>query len=84
MRKLVAQYLFLNAKIDVNIESLTHNMRAMIDCDVIHNFINQFKIRKHSFLEIYKEIVSLTILNDTLFKTHNWHNMRVDVVDFLN
>jgi hypothetical protein len=59
-------------------------MRAIINYDVIHNFINQLKIKKHSFLKMYKEIVSLTILNDTLLKTHDSHNMRVDVVDFLN
>jgi hypothetical protein len=84
MRELFAQHLFLNARVDVNVESLTHSMRAMIDCDITHNFINQFNIRKHSFLEMYKEIVSLTILNDTSLKTHNSHNMRVDVVDSLN
>jgi hypothetical protein len=33
---------------------------------------------------MYKEIVSLTILNDTSLKTHDSHNMRVDVVDFLD
>jgi hypothetical protein len=84
MRELLAQHLFLNAKVNVNVESLTHSMRVMIDCDVTHNFINQLKIRKHSFLEMYKEIVNLTILNDTLLKTHNLHNMRVNVVNFLD
>jgi hypothetical protein len=33
---------------------------------------------------MYKEIVSLTILNDTSLKTHDSHSMRVDVVDFLD
>jgi hypothetical protein len=84
MRELLAQHLFLNVRINVDVESLTHSMRAMIDCDITHNFINQLKIRKHSFLKMYKEIVSLTTLNDTSLKTHDSHNMRVDVVDFLN
>jgi hypothetical protein len=84
MRELLAQHLFLNARINVDVESLTHNMRVIIDCDVIYNFINQLKIRKHSFLEMYKEIVSFMILNDTSLKTHNSHNMRVDVVDSLD
>jgi hypothetical protein len=84
MRKLLAQHLFLNARVDVNIESLTHNIRAMIDCDIIHNFINQLKIRKHNFLKMYKKIVSLTILNDTSLKTYNSYNMRVNVVNSLN
>jgi hypothetical protein len=84
MRELLAQHLFLNAKVDVDIESLTHNVRAIIDCDITHNFINQLKIRKHSFLKMYKEIVSFTILNDTSLKTHDSHNMRVNVVNFLN
>jgi hypothetical protein len=78
------QHLFLNARINVDIESLTHNMRAIIDCNIIHNFINQLKIRKHNFLEMYKEIVSLTILNDISLKTHDSHNMRVNVVNSFN
>jgi hypothetical protein len=84
MRELLAQHLFLNAKINVDIESLTHNMRAIIDCDITYNFINQLKIKKHSFLEMYKEIVSLTILSDISLKTQNSHNKRVNVVDSLN
>jgi hypothetical protein len=84
MRELLAQHLFLNARINVDVESLTHNMRVIIDYDITHNFINQLKIRKHNFLKMYKEIVSLTTLNNTSLKTHDSHNMRVDVVDSLN
>jgi hypothetical protein len=84
MRELLAQHLFLNARINVNIESLTHNIRVIINYDVIHNFINQLKIRKHNFLKIYKKIVSLTILNNTSLKTHDSHNMRVNVINSLN
>jgi hypothetical protein len=40
MRELFAQHLFLNARIDVDVESLTHNMRAIIDYDITYNFIN--------------------------------------------
>ncbi len=53
----------------------------MIDCEVIENFISQFKIKKFSFennLSIKKD---LKTLNEMSLRIYHAHNVRFNIVD---
>ncbi len=66
----------------VDVDLHKHNLRIMIDFDVIKNFVNQFKIKKLNFqneLSLKKE---LKILDKTLLRTYYTHNMRFEISDF--
>jgi putative IMPACT (imprinted ancient) family translation regulator len=43
----VVNHIFINVYVDVDLHK--HNLRVMINSDVIENFVNQFKIKKFSF-----------------------------------
>ena len=56
----------------------------MIDSKTIHNFIFQFKIKKHSFVEIDIQFQNFRCFDDTVLKVYKFHNLNIDVIDQQN
>ena len=53
----------------------------MIDNKIIHNFIFQFKIKKHNFVEIEIQFQNFRCFDDIALKIYKFHNLNVDVID---
>jgi hypothetical protein len=75
-------HIFVNVKIDV--DAYKHSLRVMINCEVIKNFISQFKIKKLSFennLSIKKNLKTLT---ETSLRIYHAHSVRFNVLNTEN
>ena len=57
-------------------------MKILINFDVIENFFNQIKIKKHELHNVVDASLRFNILNDTSFRTYQIHNIFVTVTDF--
>ncbi len=75
-------HIFVDIEIDVDAHK--HSLRVMIDCEVIENFINQFKIKKLSFKNNLSIKKDLKTLNETSLRIYHAHNMRFDVLNTKN
>jgi hypothetical protein len=76
----VVNHIFINVCVDV--DSHKHNLRVMIDFDVIKNFVNQFKIKKLNFQNKLSLKQKLKILDETSLRTYHAHNVRFEVSNF--
>ncbi len=76
----VVNHIFINVCVDVN--SHKHNLRIMINFDVIKNFINQFKIKKFNFQNKLSLKQELKILDETSLRTYYAHNVRFEISNF--
>ena len=56
----------------------------MIDSELIYNFIFQFKIKEHNFVEIDIQFSNFPCFDDAALKIYNFHNLNVDVIDQQN
>ncbi len=75
-------HIFVDVKIDIDAHK--HSLRVMIDCEVIENFINQFKIKKLNFEDNLSIKKDLKTLNETSFRIYHAYNVRFDVLDTKN
>jgi hypothetical protein len=75
----VVNHIFINVCVDVDLHK--HNLRVMIDFDVIENFVNQFKIKKFSFQDKLSLKQELKTLDKTSLRTYHAHNVRFEVSD---
>ena len=55
--------------------------RAMIDSESIHNFIFQFIIKKHNFVEIDIQSQDFGCFDNTTFNIYKFHNLNVDLIN---
>ena len=53
----------------------------MIDNKIINNFIFQFKIKKHNFVEINIQFQDFRCFDKTVLKIYKFHNLNVDVIN---
>ena len=58
--------------------------KAIIDNEIIHNFIFQLKIKKHNFVEIDIQFKDFRCLDDIVVKVDKFYNLNVDVIDQQN
>ena len=56
----------------------------MINNEFIHNFIFQFKIKEHNFVEIDIQFQDFRCLDDIALKIYKFHSLNVDVIDQQN
>ena len=56
----------------------------MIDNEIIHNYVFQFKIKKHNFVEDDIQFQSFWCFNDTALKIYKFHSLNVDVINQQN
>jgi hypothetical protein len=73
-------HIFIDVCVDV--DSHKHNLRIMIDFDVIENFVNQFKIKKFNFQDKLSLKQRLKIFDETTLRTYHAHNVRFEVSNF--
>jgi hypothetical protein len=66
----------------VEIDSHIHNLRIIIDFDVIENFVNQLKIKNSSFQDKLSSKQELKTFNKTSLCTYHTHSVRFEVSDF--
>ena len=59
-------------------------IKTIIDKKIIYNFIFQFKIKKHNFVEIDIQFQKFRCFDDTALKIYKFHNLNVDVIDQQN
>ncbi len=76
----VVNHIFINVCVDV--DSHKHNLRIMIDFDVIENFVNQFKIKKFNFQDKLSLKQRLKIFDETSLRTYHAHSVRFEISDF--
>jgi hypothetical protein len=76
----VVNHIFIDVWIDVDLYK--HNLRIMIDFDVIKNFVNQFKIKKLNFQNELSSKKELKILDETSLRTYHAHSVRFEISDF--
>ena len=77
--KSTLQYFFILITLYVNTIMIT--IKIMIDNKSIRNFIFQFKIKKHKFVEIDTQIQNFRYFDNIVFKTCKFHNLNVDVIN---
>ena len=80
--KNVLHYFFILITFYVNIIIVT--LKTMIDNKIIHNFIFQFKIKKHNFVEINIHFQNFRCLDDIVLKIYKFHRLNIDVIDEQN
>jgi putative IMPACT (imprinted ancient) family translation regulator len=73
----VVNHIFINVCVDV--DSHKHNLRIMIDFDVIENFVNQCKIKKFNFQDKLSLKQELKIFDETLLRTYHANNVRFKI-----
>ena len=56
----------------------------MIDNEIIHNFIFQFQIKEHNFVEIDIQFQTFRCLDNIALKIDKFHNLNVDVINQQN
>jgi hypothetical protein len=76
----VVNHIFINVCVDV--DSHKHNLRVMIDFDVIENFVNQLKIKQFSFRNNLSLRQKLKILDEKSLRTYHAHNVRFEISNF--
>ena len=76
----VVNHIFINVYVDV--DSHKHNLRVMIDFDVIENFVNQFKVKKLSFQDELSLRNELKTFDETSLRTYHAYNVRFEISNF--
>ena len=75
-------YIYL--MIIVIIDKKSINLRIMINCDVIKNFIFQLKMKKLNIREFYVSVSKFKIFDDTTLRTYSNHILLIKIVDQTN
>ncbi len=78
----VVNHIFIN--VCVNVDSHKHNLRVMINFDVIENFVNQFKIKKFNFQNKLSLKQKLKTFNKMSLRIYYAHNVRFEISNFDN
>ncbi len=76
----VVNHIFID--VWINVDSHEHNLRIMINFDVIEYFVNQLKIKKFSFQDELSLKKELKIFDETSLRMYHAHNVRFQVSDF--
>ncbi len=75
-------HIFVDVKL--NVDAHKHNLRVMINYEVIKNFINQFKIKKLNFKDNLSIKKDLKMLNETSLRIYHAYNVRFKTLDIKN
>ena len=76
--KNVLHHSFILMTFYVNIIMIT--IKTIIDNKIIYNFVLQFKIKKHSFVEIDIQFQNLQCFDNTVLKIYKFYNLNVNVL----
>ena len=60
------------------------NLRIMMNCDVIKNFIFQLKMKKLNIKEFYASVSKFKIFDDITLRTYSNHILLIKIVDQTN
>ena len=71
--------MYLMITLMINKKSM--NLRIMINCDVIKNFIFQLKMKKLNIREFYVSVSKFKILDDITLRTYFDHILLIKIVD---
>ena len=75
-------HMYLMIIVMINKQSM--NLRIMMNCDVIKNFISQLKMKKLNIREFYVSISRFKIFDNTILRTYSNHILLIKIVDQTN
>ena len=75
-------YLFILMTLHVNTIIIT--FKTIIDNEIIHNFLSQFKIKEHNIVEIDIQSQNFRCFDEIALKIYKFHNFDVDVINQRN
>ena len=75
-------HLFTLITLHVNIIMIT--IKTIIDNKIIHNFLFQFKIKKHNIVEVDIQSQDFRCFDETALRIYKFHNFDVDVINQRN
>ena len=55
--------------------------KVMIDSEILHDFIFQFKIKEYNFVEIDIQFQNFWCFDDVVLRIYKFHNLNVDMID---
>ena len=75
-------HMYLMIIVMINKQSM--NLRIMMNCDVIKNFIFQLKMKKLNIREFYASVSKFKIFDDITLRTYSSHILLIKIVDQTN
>ena len=78
----VTDHMYLMIILMINKKSM--NLRIMMNCDVIKNFIFQLKMKKLNIKEFYASMSKFKIFDDITLRTYSSYTLLIKIVDQTN
>ena len=66
------------------VNTIIITFRAIIDNEVIHNFLFQFKIKEHNIVEVDIQSQDFRCFDEIALRIYKFHNFDVDVINQRN